>query len=83
MNENFEELGRNRPSNTTQQSRKSDDRVLMNRSQSSQNVNFGESRDHIVFPQNSSAALPAEPDFTEVFSWGSDRFGQLGLGQQI
>lgn len=21
-------------------------------------------------------------DFTEVFSWGSDRFGQLGLGQQ-
>lgn len=20
-------------------------------------------------------------EFTEVFSWGSDRFGQLGLGQ--
>ena len=22
-------------------------------------------------------------DFTEVFSWGSDRFGQLGLGKQV
>jgi len=22
-------------------------------------------------------------DFTEVFSWGSDRYGQLGLGQQM
>ncbi len=22
-------------------------------------------------------------EFTEVFSWGSDRFGQLGLGQQM
>ena len=22
-------------------------------------------------------------EFTEVFSWGGDRFGQLGLGQQM
>ena len=30
----------------------------------------------------SEANLPVT-DFTEVFSWGSDRHGQLGLGQQM
>ena len=34
---------------------------------------------------NNKVAVPptANSDFTEVFSWGSDRHGQLGLGSQM
>lgn len=27
--------------------------------------------------------IQAPKEFTEIFSWGSDRHGQLGLGQEI
>jgi alpha-tubulin suppressor-like RCC1 family protein len=36
---------------------------------------------HEVRLENDNNVAPKE--FTEVFSWGSDRFGQLGLGPQM
>ena len=36
------------------------------------------SREEVIEDQT----IEEEQNFTEVFSWGSDRFGQLGLGDK-
>ena len=59
--------------------------------------NYSSSLEHERRPDDSATYAPASHhpqqhsmvssygrnEFTEVFSWGSDHYGQLGLGKQV